>query len=197
MKITGPLYAGALAVLLFFFSFISVALAAGVAAGDEGSLLDLAKPVVDAALAGQWPYAAALALVLAAALARRYVAPRWPWLAGDQGSALTVLLGSFGAAVATAITTGAAVSWGLAWAALGVAVTAAGGYSLLKKLVFDPLRARSATWPAWAQAMLGLVGWIFEKPDPVLKSVQAGDAAVKKNPAPGVTGIVGKPRDVP
>ncbi len=187
-------------VLVFIFSFAGTALAAGAVAPADGSLLDLAKPVLDAVMHGQWFLAAAGALVLTAALAKRQLAPHVPWLRTDWGAALLVVVGSFGGAVFTALVAagpGAVMSSALAYTAIKVALAAAGGYSLLKPLI----KLAQAQAPAWLQPVLAVLAWVFESgigtsPD-VAAAEAAGDVAVKAKPPTGAAGIVGKPRDIP
>ena len=134
------------------FSFLATAFAAGAVARDDGSLLDLAKPVLAAVMSGQWVLGAALALVFVVAGARRYLVTHVHFLGTDAGAAVLTLVGAFGGALATALAAGASVTAGLMWTALGVATAAAGGYSLVRKLLVDPLcasawyRERAAPW---------------------------------------------------
>lgn len=162
------------------------------ASESSESIMDLAKPVYDAFVDGQPMLAAALALVLAVALARKYLAPRWKFLATDAGGALLVLLGAMGSAFAAALAGGASLSLALTWQALGVAVTAAGGYTLIKRLIINPLQGKG---PAWLRAALRVLTWIFD--DRSAKAAEAGDKAVAANPATGITGVVGNHTDVP
>ena len=162
-------------------------------AGDGTGLLELAKPVFQAVMSGQYVLGAALALVLVVALVRKYASGRFPFLATDAGGALLTLVGSFGGAVATALAAGATPSLAVAWVALGVAASAAGGYALIKKLV-GPLVTKA---PGWLQPILRLVVWFFDRPSSVVKEVEAaGDAAVAANPPSGAAGIIGELRDL-
>jgi hypothetical protein len=189
--------------LVFMLSYVGVAHAADAAeqATGEESLLELAKPVLDALRAGQYPLGAVLALVFAVALARKY-GHKLPYVGGkvgpflktDHGGALLTLLGSFGGAFATALAAGAAPSLALAWTALGVAVAAAGGYSLIKKLG-GPLVNKA---PEWMRPLLRLVLFFFDhKSDQALaEAKQAGADAVKAKPSTGTAGVIGEPRDL-
>lgn len=180
--------------LIFLGSFTATALAAETVDGD---LIDVARPVLDAILAGQYTAAAALGLVLAVALLRRYGSRALPWLHSDVGGAVLALGTSLGGALATALMAGASLSGGLLWTALGVAIAAAGGYAMIKKLIIVPLlRPLRDRAPAWLRAPLDLILWIFDRPDPIAVAVAAGDAAVTADPPSGVIGIVGEPRDI-
>lgn len=186
-----------LSLLALVLMFGVAAASAGALAPEEASLLDLARPVLDALLAGQPGLAALLALVLATAAARRYGAKRWPWLGTDAGGTLLVLLGSFGGAGASLMYGGAAFGLSLMWTALLLAFAAAGGYTAVKRLVIVPLlRPLRDRAPAWLKPILNLALWVFERPDPVAKAEAAGAAAVTDKPSTGVAGIVGAPRDV-
>lgn len=163
---------------------------------DDGSLLDYARPVLDAALAGNYPYAFALALVLVAAVARKWGAKHWTFLATDAGGAATVLLAAFGGALATATAAGAWPTGAMLWTAAQIAAMASGGWSLVKKLVIDPLRPWASRQSAWVQSVFAVLSWVFDKPDPIADAVAKGEAALAAKPSTGAAGIIGKPRDV-
>jgi hypothetical protein len=186
-------------VALALLSFTATAFASQAVAGEDGSWLDLARPVLDAVLGGQWFLAAALALVLAAGLASKYGAKRWPVLGTGAGKAALVLLGAFGGACATALAAGTAPTAALMWTATQLAFAAAGGYSLVRALL-GPLVAKA---PAWLRPFIDLVLWFFDrkasKPSAadVAVAEAAGEAAVAAKPSTGVAGFIGKPRDIP
>lgn len=169
--------------ILFLLGFTTGADAARLAE-EETVLPDLVGPVLDAFATGQPVVAAMLALVLIAALASRYGAKKWPWLAGSTGKASLVMLGAFGASGAAALMGGGSLSLALLGTAVMVAVQAAGGYSLVKSLVIDPLRPLVAKGPVWLQFGFSMLSWMFNKPvkpDPgitLAKAEKAGDEAV-------------------
>lgn len=183
------------------FSFAGVSHAAGAAAPEDGNLLDLAKPVFDAVMHGQGWLAAALALVLVVAGARRYL-PKWfpskfSWMSSGAGTTLTTFLLSIGGALSTAFAAGAGPSFALFKTASMVALAAAGGYEALKYLVAPILRKLRDKAPAWARPVIDMLLWVFDRPDPIAEAEAAGEEAVKKNPAPGVSAITGEPVDWP
>ena len=178
-------------------SFTATAWAADAAPAAAESLLELAKPLVAAITAGQYWYAAALALVLAVAALRKYGAPRFAWMSRPWAAPAMTLVASFGGALATTLAAGTAPSWAMAWAALGIGVAAAGGWKLLKELVVDPLvRPLVAKAPAWLRPVLELALWVFDRPDAGAAARKAGDAAVEANPGKGAAAVVGAPTDV-
>ena len=89
------------------------------------------------------------------------------------------------------------VTWAIARHALAIAVGAAGGYSLVKRLLIPKIRWLASKCPAWAQPAFRMILWLFDAPDAVAKAEAAGAAAVKAKPSTGISGIVGDPRDVP
>jgi hypothetical protein len=188
------------------FAFATVAAATSLAGAPApaassspdglSAVLDALRPIYDAFTGGHYLYAGMLALVLAVALTKRYLGPKVPWLHTDVGGSTLTLVGAFGAALAAALAGGGGVSWAMAQAALYIAVGAAGGYSLVKRLLVPPLRALAAKCPAWSQPIFALVFWIFDKPDAVAVAQAAGDAAVKAKPSTGVANTLGKPQDV-
>lgn len=185
------------AALLGVLAFTGTALAAGAVSPDDGSLLDLARPVLDAIMSGHYAAGAALALVLAVALARRYGVRYLPWLASDEAGAALVLAGSFGGAMATALLAGAPLSLALAWMSLQVAAGGAGVYVLAKKLLTRPLRWLQGKLPAWARPAIDVVLWIFNRPTAGSTATAAGAAAVTTSPGAGVESLVGETDEVP
>lgn len=151
------------ALFFMFMSFVGTSVAL---AQTNGELIDLAKPVLDAVLGGNYMYAAALALVLGVALLRRFGGAKYPILASKKAAPFMVLAGSFGAALATSLSAGAGVSLVMAWGAIKVAVAAAGGYALLK-----PILAR-----------VPYLGALFSTR---VRAKAAGRAAVKADPSDG------------
>jgi hypothetical protein len=189
-KLLAPLSVGLglLGVLLTGF-FVS-AQAGQSMAPEDGSLLDMARPIFDEIMKGHYIASAALTLVLSVALLKRYAPGKLgTFVHSDAGGSLSTLLMSFGGALATATIGGAPWTWGMMWTAGGVAVTAAGGYVMFKKLIVEPiLKPLSKKTPAWMAPAWGLVFWLFDKKVNELEAAQkAGDAAVAANPATGVT----------
>lgn len=195
-----PVTSGLAALGLFLVAFTASAHAAGAVAPDEGSLLDLARPIFDQVMAGHYIAAAALSLVFLVALAKRYAPGKYgDFIRGDVGGSLMTLLGSFGGALSLATIGGAPWTWGMLTTALTVAFAAAGGYALIKKLIVEPLV--KSTWyqtkaPAWLKAALSIVLWMFDKKAAETKATADGQAAVIANPPTGVTGVVGEPTEI-
>lgn len=157
----------------------------------------LVKPVYEAIMSGNYTLAAAMALVLAVAVLRKYGAKRWPFLASDAGGSLLALLGSFGGAVGTALMAGAAISGGLLWSAAGIAFAASGGYTLVKRLLVDPvLKPLFDKAPGWLKPVLNLALWVFGRTTAVEDAKAAGAKAVAAKPAKGIVSIVSKPKNV-
>lgn len=157
---------------------------------EDGNLLDLARPVFDEIMKGHYVAAAALSLVLLVALVKRYAPGKvGEFVHSDPGGALTTVLMSFGGALATATMGGAPWSWAMMWTAATIAVTAAGGYVLLKKLIVEPiLKPLSKKTPAWMAPVWSIVFFLFQKKiDAAEAARKAGDEAVKDNPPTGVT----------
>lgn len=162
----------------------------------DASIVDLAKPVLDAIMHGHGWLGAASALVLVVALLRRWGTARWPALGGKAGGAALNLLTAFGGAAATALLAGQAPSVGLALAALKVSGAAAAGFELVKELAAPALRWGEARAPGWLRPVLkpalDLLLWAFEKRGDaaVAAAKAAGDAAVAAKPAAGAAAVV-------
>ncbi len=197
MSVPTSVKVGAVAILAFLGVFAATAFAATavVPAGDT-SWVDMLRPVYDAFAHGQKLYAGMLALVLAVSLAKKYAPDKWG-LHSDIGGALVTLAGSFGTAMVTSLAGGVTFHWVMVKTASMIAVGAAGGYSLIKKLIVEPfLRPYAAKAPAWLKAPLAMILWIFDKPSPVAVAEAAGDKAVEAHPAGGIADVVGATKDV-
>lgn len=196
-KLISPIVSAAVLAFVFLIALTGAAWAATVASPDDGNLIDLARPVFEAIVSGKPGVASGLALVFLAAVARRYGGKRWAFLNTDAGGALLVLVGSFGGFLAAALTGGASFSLSMVYKVIAMAVSAAGGYSLVKRLIIEPIvRPLMKRAPAWMQPIFALIMWVFDKPDPVAEAVAAGDAAVAAKPPTGSAGVVGDARDV-
>lgn len=182
------------------FMGVTFAAAAGAAVADNTSLTDLARPVLDAILHGQYWAGAALLLVLGVAALRKYGSTRWPWLATGVGAALLVLAGAFGAAFATSLAAGALPTFALAETALKIAAAAAGGWSLLRSLIVPLIDWAKPKAPAWAAPFFALLVWAFEQPSAaeatIANSINAGVKAVDAKPAAGIAGVTGTATEI-
>jgi len=183
------------------FSFKSVAFAADQAVPNDASALDLLKPVWQAFAHGDYLYAGCLAIVLAVALLRRY-GTNWKWMHTDAGSALLVLSGSLGASLAAHLADGGHLTMGMVWSALKIAFGAAGGYTVVKHLLVEPVvKPLQKMLPPWAQPIFGVVLWVFDRKavagsDALADADKAGQVAVEANPSKGVEDVIGKPTEV-
>jgi hypothetical protein len=182
-----------------FAGFLTSANAAGTMAPEEGSLLELARPIFDAVMQGHYIASAALALVFVVALVKRYAPAKFsPYVHSDAGGALTTLLMAFGGALATATVGGAPWTWAMMWTALGVGLAAMGGYTAIKRLFVVPLlRPLRDKLPVWARPVLDMVLWMFDKPvEATAKATAAGVVAVAEKPAAGVDAVTGEAKDL-
>lgn len=185
------LYVWMLGILALLGAFGGVALAADAVDPSDGSL-DVAKAIYNAFSGGHYAYAAAMGLILGVALVKRYLGPKIPWLHSDVGGTSLTLAGAFATAMAAGLAAPtAAISMGLLKSSLLVGIGAAGGYTVLKKLVIEPLiKPLQKMLPPWAQPIFSIVLWVFDKPDAAAQveanAAAAGSAAVAANPGQGV-----------
>ena len=151
-------------------------------AQDPETIAQLSKPVLDAIMSGNYAAAAALGLVLAVALTRRYGGSRWPVLASATVAPFLVMLGSFGASLGTTLLADADLSGAMVIAALKVALYASGSYAMLKPII---AKLRKIA-PPWMSPLFAIVDSIFDaKAKAVEKATEAGRIAVEKNPGKG------------
>lgn len=191
-------------VALAGFTATAFAATAATSATDSESLLDLLKPVYDAFAGGHYAYAAALGVIAGVALVKRYAGSGkfGAFVHGDKGGSLMALLVATSAAMATGLAApGAHVTFALLKSAMLVGAGAAGGYSLLKNLLVDPiLKPLSKRAPAWMQPLFALVFALFDHGDSgaaaLAKAKAAGDAAVAAKPGEGIAAVTGEPTEV-
>lgn len=186
---------------LAFFSFGATAAAASAVAPEDGSVLDLARPVFDAIMNGHYWMAAALAVVFLTAATRRYLPDGYGgrFVRSDVGGMLTAFLMAFGGAVANglaAIGTDAMTA-ALALTGLKVGLGAIGGFIALHKLATALTGTKwwNAKAPAWLKAGVGFLLMLIGS-SAAKKAEAAGDAAVKANPPAGATGSAGTPLEL-
>lgn len=182
----------AVLILGFLGIFTATAFAANAVAPSPDDTYALLKAVVDAFTHGQKLYAGMLGLVAVVALVKK-LAPKWKQLDDlvhtDIGGSALTLVGSFALAMATTLGTGGSPSWAMAKSALYIAIGAAGGYTLVKRLLIDPvLRPFAAKCPAWTQPLFAVVFYIFDRKTPTQEAETAGQAAVEKAPSKGLAG---------
>lgn len=118
-------------------------------AGPEAAPSELEAPVVDVEAdpvgaaerlighikAGEWRLVASLILAfLMFGLAK--VRDRVPWFRGDRGGAILVMVLALGGSMAAALASEVALDWRLFLGAVGVAWTAAGGYTWFRRLIW-------------------------------------------------------------
>lgn len=186
---------------LFLLVFTATAFAQGSLAGADVSILDLAKPVYEAVMSGDWWIATSFGLVLMVAAFKRYAPGKAGELANtDLGGALLVLVGAFGGALGTGLLASGTdvLTLALVTASFKIAFSAAGGYALVKKLLVPVVEKIALKAPAWAQPLFAMLLWAFAKPEPVaiVDAEKAGQAAVDAAPAPGIDSVVGPPTEI-
>lgn len=151
----------ALLILTFLAAFTGTALAAEAATGADGSLLDLLRPVYQAFSGGHYAYAASLGIIVVVALIKRE--SQSAWLHTDVGGSLLTLVAAASTASAAALATpGAHLTLSLIESSLLVGVGAAGGYSMLKRLLAPLVLKLQARLPSWAQGSCRVVLWVFD-----------------------------------
>jgi hypothetical protein len=189
------------AILSFLVIFTATALASTAAVSpDEGSLLELARPIFDAVMHGNWWLAAAGAVMLLTAAARRHLPNGYGgrFIRGDVGGMVTAFTFAYGGAIATTMAApGATMSAAVMLAALKIGGMAVGGFVALHKLAQALVATKwfQAKAPAWLRTGLGLVLSLIGS-SAIKKAEKAGQAAVDAKPATGIVGVVGKPTEI-
>ena len=171
-------------IFIFLGFFTGTALAADAA---DPSAYDAAKAIFDAVMHSQWWAAAALSVVLACALARKYMPASWKdGVKGDiLGTSMAFVMAFAGAIATWAIAPGAVMSAGVLFTALKIGAAAIGGYTIVHKVV-----GWLAAWgklPPWLMPILKLLATLVGS-NAVAKAEAAGEAAVAADPAKGMAG---------
>ncbi len=188
--------------VLLLVSFTASAFAADQALPSDANAQDLLNPLWQAFAHGDYLFAGCIAVMVAVGLIKRYGA-NWEWAHTDAGSASLVLASSFAATIGAHLGNHEAPSLTMAWSAFKIAAGAAGGYTLIKHLLVEPLMKRFGNkLPKWASPLLSVVMWLFERKAKsdggkgVADAEKAGQDAVDAKPSQGVEGVLGKPVEV-
>lgn len=169
----------------FLLAFTATAHAAAAVEPSGGSLLDLLQPVLDAFQHGSYLYAGSLALVVAVALTRRYIEPKYVWLSSDAGAGVLTLLGAFGASMVATFAGGVVFEWSLVWHSLEIAFGAAGGYTVVKHVIIAPyVKHLAESGPSWLHSPMKLILWIFQEDGTAPTPSELAEAAVAVANAP-------------
>jgi hypothetical protein len=104
---------------------------------DVGSALG---ELVSAAKSGNWRYVLALSLSLLLVVFAK-LRDKVKWFRGDRGGAIAVMVLSIGGALATALASDASIDFKLFLGAAGIAWTAVGGYTWVKRLIWPKDKA--------------------------------------------------------
>lgn len=188
------------AIMLVSFGATAFAADAATSATDSSSLMDLFKPIYDAFAGGRYAFAAALLVVALVALVKRYLGDKVPWLHSNAGGAALALITASASAVTVALAApGATVSVDLMESALLVGIGAAGGYSVIKALLVDPILVPYLSKRSWGAPLLAIINFIFNHGSSAGAAAAAaqkeGDAAVIAKPGQGISVIV-KPTEL-
>lgn len=205
-KLLAPLTTSFLVMFVVLLSMNAGAYAATETVPQDGSWLDLARPVFDSIMSGHYVAASALALVLAVATLKHYAnsGSLGKFVHSDAGGVVTTFaMAFFGAVAAATAATGSGwsgFSLEVARVSAFLGLTAIGGYVGIKKLILPVLAPYIAKAPAWVQKAFALVTWAFDRKfaggAAEAEAKKAGQAAVDAKPGSGVSGVLGSPTDV-
>lgn len=184
---------------LAFLAFGATAIAAPGGYADDGSLLDMFKPVVEAVKNGHFALGGSLLVIFLMAVAKRYLPEKWggKWVRSDAGGVAFAFGFAFFGSLGTALAApGAAVNGAMAMAALKFGLGAIGGFVAIHKLA---TWAVGTAWfkahaPAWLVSGLSFVLALIGS-SAIKKAEAAGQKAVDQNPPQGpaaATGDVGQ-----
>ncbi|MCP3060978.1 hypothetical protein LXT21_19520 [Myxococcus sp. K38C18041901] len=111
---------------------------------DPSRIEEFARLVFDAVTSRNWALAASLAVVAVVYALRRFGGSLFPWLKSARAGAVLAVLVAVAGAVSNALVAGESFTWGLLLKALGIGLGAAGGFSVLKALLFGDEVTRKA-----------------------------------------------------
>lgn len=181
--------------LLAFFAFGATASAAGEAVGDNSSLFELARPVFDAIVHGNYWLAAALGVILLTAAAKKYLPDAYGGrlVRSELGGMVTAFALAFAGALATTFAApGATMTMLVLWAAVKIGFWAVGGFMALHKIATVLVKTKfwNEKMPAPIKALVALALSMIGS-SAVAKAEKAGQDAVEAKPAEGPKAVVG------
>ncbi|NOK20784.1 hypothetical protein HMI50_27540 [Corallococcus carmarthensis] len=103
---------------------------------DPGNVESFARLILDAVTARNWALVASLAVIALVYVLRRFVGEWWPLLRTARAGAVMALLLSVAGAVANALLAGESFTVALLLKALAIGLGAAGGFTVMKTLLF-------------------------------------------------------------
>jgi len=135
-----------------------------VAAASEDPLFELARLLWVAVSGGEFVSIAVAILVMLSALLARFGVRLTRWFGTSGGRAVITLLVTFFGGLSAALAAGTEVTWAVLRTVFVFAATTAGGYSLIKALVIEPLtpwmRDRA---PDWLHLIWRGVSWVYDR----------------------------------
>ena len=103
---------------------------------SQGDVLEIGATIIAAAKGGEWRMAIAAILSLIMTLAYKLKVRKLSIFKGDRGGVILLLVLGLMGGVSAALASGAPISLDLAIGTLSVVLTAAGGWQVLKRLVW-------------------------------------------------------------
>lgn len=185
---------------LAFLSFGATAAAQSAVTPDDGSLLDLARPVFDAVVHGNWWLAAALGVVFLTAAAKKYLPDAYGGrlVRSELGAMATAFVLAFGGALATTFAApGAAMTMAVLTAALKVGFFGVGGWMILHRIAQALVKTKfwNERMPAPVKAAVAFVLRLIGS-SAISKAEAAGQKAVEANPPTGAANPAGEPTKI-
>ncbi|MCY1045618.1 hypothetical protein OV208_30160 [Corallococcus sp. bb12-1] len=133
-----------LAVLSLCLVFPSIAFAQVATSPDPGNVESFARLVLDAVTARNWALVASLAVVGLVYVLRRFAGAWWPLLRTARAGAVLAVLVAVAGAVSNALIAGEGFTVALLLKALSIGLGAAGGFTVMKTLVFGDAQVEAA-----------------------------------------------------
>lgn len=169
------------AAVIFAISFLFARSAAA-----EGGVEDLAQPVYEALTEGKYAYAAALGVILAVALLRRYGGAKWPIVAHPLVAPVLVVITGMGSALLSSYAADEPFNVRDLWAALKISAGAAGIYALTKPY-FDAAQGKA---PGWLQPIMSILASLYKTKEKArqaeVKAAIEKVEATHKSPGTGI-----------
>lgn len=143
---------------------------ATVAAANQDPLVELVRLLWVAITGGEFISIVVALLVIISSLLARFGVHLSKWFGTGAGRAVITLLVAFSGGLSSALAVGTPITWGVLRTVIVFALTAAGGYSLIKALIVEPLtpwmRDRA---PEWLRLIWRGLTWVYDrlvKPEP-------------------------------
>lgn len=130
---------------------------------SEDPLFELARMLWVAIDKGEFISIAVTSLVMFSALLARFGVRLTSWFGTGAGKAVITLLVTFSGGLSAALATNTEITWEILRTVSIFALATAGGYSLIKVLIVEPLTPWMQNRAAWIRSVWRALTWVYDR----------------------------------